>query len=146
MFPSAFRAGKLQQTTSTCCSSITYPCLSVRALLRPFWGCFSLVGLLEVLQGAGASGGQDFRAVSTHPIAISHGWGLWALPALPLVPHLPTCKGRDVGLKQVPRWGCPGCVLPLLFALLVFNEHVPNAQSASRRKSRRKEEAHAEYK
>lgn len=41
---------------------------------------------------------------------------------------------------------CTAWALLLLFASLVFNEHVQNAQSASWRKSGRKEEAHAEYK
>lgn len=36
--------------------------------MRPFWGRFSSVDLLEVLEGAGASSRQDFRAVGARPI------------------------------------------------------------------------------
>lgn len=50
--------------------------------------------------------------------------------------------GAGVGMMSL-LWLCPAAAF---FALLVFDQRTRNAQSASRRSGRRKEEAHTEYK
>lgn len=58
-------------------------------------------------------------------------------------PHL-SGQERVLGAGVGTRLLAPSC--HCFFAWLVFNQRVRNAQSASRRSSRRKEEAHTEYK
>lgn len=78
---------------------------------------------------------------------VSHRPRFCVSPCPAPTPCLLVCEGRNVRLGQVLEWDFTGSVLLLLlFASLVFNQHVRNAQSASWRSSGRKEEAHAEYK
>lgn len=84
-----------------------------------------------------------FLVASMHP---SHRSRFCASPSPAPTASSLICKGRNVRLVQVLERDFTGLVRLLLFASLVFKQHVQNAQSASRRSSGRKEEAHAEYK